>query len=156
MWSHTQLLWPWKFPGKDTGVGCHGLYGNPHIYILFQGIFPTQRLNPCLLHWQSGSLPLAKREPTCPQHGQMENIGSQPQDFIQLLLKSLTFNPFFNSPFVFAETFITVILSLQCLKGQWDSFLYLLFLGGGVVFLFLRSLSFLYYFSNRYHDFASM
>ena len=28
-------------PGKNTGVGCHGLY---------QGIFPTQGLNPCLLH----------------------------------------------------------------------------------------------------------
>ena len=42
-------------PGKITGVGCH---------FLLQGIFPTQRLNPCLLigrrilyHW-------ATREPT--------------------------------------------------------------------------------------------
>ena len=37
-------------PGKNTGVGCHSL---------FQGIFPTQGLNPhllCLLHWQMGSL----------------------------------------------------------------------------------------------------
>ena len=34
------------------GVGCHAL---------LQGIFPTQESNPhflCLLHWQSGSLPL--------------------------------------------------------------------------------------------------
>ena len=41
---------PWDSPGKHTGVGCH---------ILFQ-IFPTQGLNPCLLHllhWQAGSLP---------------------------------------------------------------------------------------------------
>ena len=29
------------FPGKDTGVGCH---------FLLQGIFPTQGLNPGLLH----------------------------------------------------------------------------------------------------------
>ena len=29
------------FPGKNTGVGCH---------FLLQGIFPTQRLNLCLLH----------------------------------------------------------------------------------------------------------
>ena len=29
----TRLLWPWDFPGKDTGVGCH---------TLLQGIFPTQ------------------------------------------------------------------------------------------------------------------
>ena len=32
---------PWDFPGKNTGVGCH---------FLLQGIFPTQELNPSLLH----------------------------------------------------------------------------------------------------------
>ena len=37
----TRLLCPWDFPGKDTGVGCH---------FLLQGIFPTQGLNPGLLH----------------------------------------------------------------------------------------------------------
>ena len=36
-----RLLCPWDFPGKHTGVGGH---------FLLQGIFPTQRLNPCLLH----------------------------------------------------------------------------------------------------------
>ena len=40
---------PWNFPGKNTGVGCH---------FLLRGIFPTQGLNPCLLHWQLDSLPL--------------------------------------------------------------------------------------------------
>ena len=30
------LLCPWRFPGKNTGVGCHAL---------LQGIFPTQGLN---------------------------------------------------------------------------------------------------------------
>ena len=30
-------------PSKNTGVGCH---------FLIQGIFRTQELNPCLLHWQ--------------------------------------------------------------------------------------------------------
>ena len=48
-----QLLCPWDFPGKNTGVGCQAL---------LQGIFPTQGLNPrlfCLPHWQAGSLPLA-------------------------------------------------------------------------------------------------
>ena len=38
-----QLLCPWDFPGKNTGVGCHFL----------QGIFPTQGSNLhllCLLH----------------------------------------------------------------------------------------------------------
>ena len=47
---------PWHFPGKEawvqgsTGAGCH---------FLLQGIFPTQRLNLCLLHllhWQVDSL----------------------------------------------------------------------------------------------------
>ena len=48
-----RLLHPWNFPGKNTGVGCP---------FLLQGIFPTQGLNPCLLHrlhWQVESLPLA-------------------------------------------------------------------------------------------------
>ena len=40
-------LCPWDFPGKNTGVGCHCLH---------QGIFPTQGLNSCLLHWQVESL----------------------------------------------------------------------------------------------------
>ena len=44
-WPHglqpTRLFCPWDFPGKDTGVGCH---------FLLQGIFPTQELNPGLLH----------------------------------------------------------------------------------------------------------
>ena len=38
------------FSGKNTGVGCRAL---------LQGLFPTQELNLCLLHWQVGSLPLA-------------------------------------------------------------------------------------------------
>ena len=44
-----RLLCPWAFPGKNTGVGCH---------FILQGIFPTQALNPLLLHWQEDSLPL--------------------------------------------------------------------------------------------------
>ena len=42
-----RLLCPWDFP---TGVGPH---------FLLQGIFPTQGLNPHLLHWQADSLPLS-------------------------------------------------------------------------------------------------
>ena len=37
----TRLLCLWDSPGKNTGVGCHAL---------LQGIFPTQGLNPHLLH----------------------------------------------------------------------------------------------------------
>ena len=36
-----RLLRPWGSPGKNTGVGCHSL---------LQGIFPTQKSNPGLLH----------------------------------------------------------------------------------------------------------
>ena len=43
LWPHgpkpTRLLCPWDSPGKNTGVVCHAL---------LQGIFPTQRSNPCL------------------------------------------------------------------------------------------------------------
>ena len=39
-----RLLCPQHFPGKKTGVGRHSL---------LQGIFPTQGLNPSLLHWQT-------------------------------------------------------------------------------------------------------
>ena len=46
----TRLLCPWKFPGKNTGVGCH---------FLLQGIFSSQGSNPHLLHCQVGSLPLS-------------------------------------------------------------------------------------------------
>ena len=44
----SRLLCPWDFPGKNIGVGCH---------LLLQGIFLTQGLNLCLLHWQADSLP---------------------------------------------------------------------------------------------------
>ena len=44
MWSlQSHGLYPYRFfcPVKNTGVGCH---------FLFQGIFPIQESNPCLLH----------------------------------------------------------------------------------------------------------
>ena len=37
----TRLLCPWNSPGQNTGVRCHSL---------LQGIFPTQRSYPGLLH----------------------------------------------------------------------------------------------------------
>ena len=36
-----RLLCPWDFSSKNTGVGCHSFH---------RGIFPTQGLNPGLLH----------------------------------------------------------------------------------------------------------
>ena len=50
LWSAT-VLYPWDFPGKNTGVGCH---------FLLQGIFLTQESNPCLLHCQWLLLPLSQ------------------------------------------------------------------------------------------------
>ena len=59
-------LWPARLfssrdsPGKNIGVGC---------LAFLQGIFPTQGLNPFLLHllpWQVGSLPLVP--PGMPRH----------------------------------------------------------------------------------------
>ena len=38
----SRILCPWNFPGKNTGVSCLSL---------LQGIFPTQGLNPGLLHY---------------------------------------------------------------------------------------------------------
>ena len=46
------LLYPWDFPGKNTGVGCH---------FLLKGTFPTQRWSLdllCLLHCRQIFLPL--------------------------------------------------------------------------------------------------
>ena len=41
------LVCPWNSLGKNTGMDCHSC---------LQGIFPTQGLNPGLLHWQGDSL----------------------------------------------------------------------------------------------------
>ena len=42
-----------EFSSKNTREGCH---------FLLQGIFLTQGLNPCVLHWQVNSLPLSHLE----------------------------------------------------------------------------------------------
>ena len=44
---------PWGFLGKNTGVRC---------YFLLQGVYQTQGLNLCLLHWQAYSLPSSHQE----------------------------------------------------------------------------------------------
>ena len=49
-WTVARLLCQWDFPGKNIGLGCH---------FLLQGIFLTQELNLCLLHWQADSLLLS-------------------------------------------------------------------------------------------------
>ena len=59
----TRLLYPWDFPGKNIGVGCHAL---------LQGIFLTQGWNPCLLcllHWQMGPLQIEPGSSQTPETG---------------------------------------------------------------------------------------
>ena len=54
----------WEFPGKNTGVGCH---------FLLQRIFPSQRLNLCLLHllhWPVDPLLLSHHGSPCSEVGQ--------------------------------------------------------------------------------------
>ena len=57
--SSTRLLCPWDSPGKNTGVGCHAL---------LQRSVPIEGSNPCLLHWQVCSLPLAPPENPTESH----------------------------------------------------------------------------------------
>ena len=60
LWPHglqpARLLCLWNFPGKNTGVGCH---------FLLQGIFPTQGLNPGLLHWRQALYCLSHQGSHC-------------------------------------------------------------------------------------------
>ena len=51
-----QLLCPWDFWGKNTGMGY---------YFLLQGIFLTQGWNQSLLRWQVDSWPLSRQESPC-------------------------------------------------------------------------------------------
>ena len=44
----SRILCPWDFPGKNIRVDCP-----------LQGIFLTQALYPCVMHWQMDSLPLS-------------------------------------------------------------------------------------------------
>ena len=47
------LYSPWKSPGQNTGLGSLSL---------LQGIFPTQRLNPGLLHYRGILYQLSHKE----------------------------------------------------------------------------------------------
>ena len=69
-WSPPGCIFIWDFSG-NIGVDCH---------FLLQGIFPTQRLNLCLLHWQVDSLSLSQlRSP----HLCLSNLSSYEQEGIQ-------------------------------------------------------------------------
>ena len=69
-----RLHCPWNFPGKNPGIGCH---------ILLQGIFLSQRSNPCLLHWQADSLSL------CHLGSPKYNVSYRVFRFISIKLRQL-------------------------------------------------------------------
>ena len=78
----SSLLCPWKFPGKNTGAGCH---------FLCQSIFLTQGSNLylfSLLHWQADSLPLHHLR------NHITRNSSQINDKWLITSVSLTFLPF--------------------------------------------------------------
>ena len=78
-----RLLFPWNFPGKDAGVGCHAL---------LEGILGTQGLNLCLLstlHPQTGSLPLAP--PGKPNKGNV--LHSLKRNIQQILTECIVYAP---------------------------------------------------------------
>ena len=52
LWSHGSSCL-WNSPGKNTGLCSHSL---------LQGIFPSQGLNPDLLHWGQTLYPLSHKE----------------------------------------------------------------------------------------------
>ena len=72
LWPHglqpTRLLYPWDFLGKNIWVGSHSL---------LQGIFPTQILNLCLLHFGQNLYPLSHQGSPGDQLGGYSNIQSQ-------------------------------------------------------------------------------
>ena len=70
---------PWNFPGKNTGVGCH---------FLLQGIFPDQRLNLTLLHWQADSLPLSHQGSPGPYCSRFQTT-LETQETVQVNLQRL-------------------------------------------------------------------
>ena len=90
-----RLLCPWDSPGKNTGVGCH---------FLLQGIFPTQGLNLCLLHWQVDSLPLSH---LCFTHD---------SEYMSVLFFSLSVCPTLSFPCCVHKSVLYICLSITSLQ----------------------------------------
>ena len=67
LWPHGahRLLCPWTSPGRNTGMGWHSL---------LQGIFPTQGLNPGLLHCRQILYCLEPPERPLFPYGLLQNI----------------------------------------------------------------------------------
>ena len=87
------------FPDKNTRVGCR---------FLLQGIFRTQKLNPCLLqllHWQTGSLALAPPGKPCfSVYMQIKNMVTCGYRCLFILFSSLS-PPCLSSPLFLSLSF---------------------------------------------------
>ena len=73
----------WNFPCKNTGLGCR---------VLLQGLFPTQELNPHLLHQQADCLPLSHQgSPTIYEASLIFKVTSDNRKMINCLVCLKTF-----------------------------------------------------------------
>ena len=98
-----QALLFWDFPGKNIGVSYR---------FLLQGIFPTQGLNPCLLHWQADSSPLS--------------LKGSPLWILMLLCNTLTFGvdrirDLLLTKIHFCKGIKTILMEKKCKKAKWLS-----------------------------------
>ena len=107
------LPYPWDFPGKNTGVGCH---------FFLQGIFPAQGLNPCLLHQQEVSFPLSHQggpfsylTPLC----KLDNFHTDTFNPLELLCFSCQMGVAFLPQNFFKHNFI-----LKACKEEYKEFQY--------------------------------
>ena len=138
-----RLLCPWDSPGKNTRVGCH---------FLLQGIFPTQELNPGLLHcrmilyYSAMDFP-HKGSPSlldCPIHGHItvHNILYDCFVSLQYQLLFLLFNSYLGPLFFLVSLAKSLSIFKSFLKtSSWSHWSFLLFLWS--LFYFLSDL---YYF----------
>ena len=82
--SPARLLCPWDSPGKNIGVGCHGL---------LQGVFQTQgsNLSPAIPELQADSLPLSHQGSLPPTYvglfgGLTAHLESSPRQILSVPL----------------------------------------------------------------------
>ena len=87
-------------PGKNTGVGCH---------FFLQGIFPTRRSNPRLLHRQADSLPLSHQGSPVP----LDTIIYKTELWVHFLWK------FYHKVEGLGQNWVS---QLQCAQGSPRSF----------------------------------
>ena len=120
LWSHglypARLLYPWDFPGRNTGLGCH---------FLLQRRFLTQGSNLDLLHlllWQAGFYYCAASEaPLLNSSGGSWNHSLRLVD-VPPAASSFTLTPLTRGGRVLIRSHLLEIQESQvciCLDGEW-------------------------------------